>query len=351
MKANILIMGLLALGGAVSGQGTLTVKGHVKGDLKGEDRIYFTDLMFKDSVRVQDGQFTYTMPVEKPVTLYVYTGYHFVLKQVYSPTILVIDQPGTVQVDFDIDGDFKGTVSGYATAEEFVQFQEESNKLPAGADLSKEARDEQLRQAQARLIRDIVKKAPDKFSTAYILDNYTSRMEPAVQEELYKALGPAARKTVPGQSVKDRLDGYRNSALGREVMDFSLPDDKGVSYSIRSLRGKYVIIDFWASWCAPCRASIPHLKNLYEKYKSKGLEVLSVSIDTRKDDWNKALKVEQMPWKQLLDQQNVGSKGFALTAIPLMFLLGPDGKILVRQLGSDPDGKDPIEEKLKVMLN
>ena len=350
MKANILIMGLLALNGAVSGQQTLTIKGHVKGDLKGSDQIYFTDLMLKDSTRVQDGQFTYTRQVEKPLTLYVYTGYHEA-KQVYSPTILVIDQPGTVQVDFDVDKEFRGTVSGYATAEEVIQFNEEFNKLLRAADPSKGGRDEQSLQAQSRLIKDIVKNAPDKFSTAYILDHYTAVQEPAVQQELYNGLGPAARKTDPGQSVKDRLDGYRNSAIGREVMDFTLPDDKGVPYSIRSLRGKYVIIDFWASWCGPCRASIPHLKNVYEKYKSKGLEVISISIDSRKDDWSKAVKQEQMPWRQLLDQQNIGSKGFALTAIPLMFLLGPDGKILARQLGSDPEGNDPLEEKLKAILN
>ncbi|HXO76541.1 MAG TPA: TlpA disulfide reductase family protein, partial [Puia sp.] len=89
--------------------------------------------------------------------------------------------------------------------------------------------------------------------------------------------------------------------LHKEAADFTLPTPAGENLRLSSLRGQYVLVDFWASWCMPCRAEIPHLKELYVQYHAAGLEIVSISIDAHPEAWKRAMGQEQMPWKQVLD--------------------------------------------------
>src|SRR5882757_10240711 len=87
--------------------------------------------------------------------------------------------------------------------------------------------------------------------------------------------------------------------LHKEAADFTLPTPAGENLRLSSLRGQYVLVDFWASWCMPCRAEIPHLKDLYAQYHAAGLEIVSVSIDAHPEAWKRGMGQEQMPWKQV----------------------------------------------------
>src|SRR5260221_4232077 len=101
------------------------------------------------------------------------------------------------------------------------------------------------------------------------------------------------------------INGFTQQAtpprVHKEAADFTLPTPAGEKLRLSSLRGQFVLVDFWASWCEPCRAEIPHLKNLYAKYHAVGLEILSVSADAHPEAWRRAMVQEQMPWKQVLD--------------------------------------------------
>jgi thiol-disulfide isomerase/thioredoxin len=122
---------------------------------------------------------------------------------------------------------------------------------------------------------------------------------------------------------------------GNPAPDFSFADAKGKMHSLKSFKGKIVLVDFWASWCGPCRQEIPNVKKYYEEYKSnKKIAFVSVSIDAKRADWDKAVKEENMPWLQLL-APNGGKEimdSYQFSGIPFIILIDQDGKIYKKNL-------------------
>lgn len=133
-------------------------------------------------------------------------------------------------------------------------------------------------------------------------------------------------------------------AVGTIPPDIRLPDVQGQQQSLHSLRGKYVLVDFWASWCGPCRISNRNLRPLYQKFKSKGFEIFGVSIDDKPDAWQRAVAADKITWMQV--HQAGGwrapvARQWGIEAIPASFLLDPDGRIIAI---------DPDEKQLKKFL-
>lgn len=134
---------------------------------------------------------------------------------------------------------------------------------------------------------------------------------------------------------------------GQPMPAVKYPDANGALAGLEKYKGKYLLVDFWASWCGPCRQAIPKVKELYESYKSKGFEVVSISIDTDKNAWRKAMKEENMPWEQLLsDNKDKTMEQFQFSGIPTMYLVDSDGKIMERFTGYSEDAEKKIKESL-----
>ncbi|HEV8508393.1 MAG TPA: TlpA disulfide reductase family protein [Chitinophagaceae bacterium] len=134
----------------------------------------------------------------------------------------------------------------------------------------------------------------------------------------------------------------------KQAPELSLPDINGKTITLSSFKGKYVLVDFWASWCLPCRKENPNVVQAYNKYKSKNFTVLGVSLDKQKDDWLGAIEADKLSWTQVSDLQEWNSAAvstFNFNGIPFNVLVDPDGKIIAQSLRGDS-----LERKLEEVL-
>ena len=135
--------------------------------------------------------------------------------------------------------------------------------------------------------------------------------------------------------MKTRVDMARFLSVGKVAPDFTLPDTDGVDFSLSDLKGKYVLLDFWAAWCKPCRAENPNVLRMYNKYGGENFEILGVSLDRTKEAWVKAIADDGLPWKHVSDLKYFNSEAATLynvNAIPATFLIDPEGNIIGKNL-------------------
>lgn len=146
----------------------------------------------------------------------------------------------------------------------------------------------------------------------------------------------------------DRNDALKKTAVGQKFTDFTITqeDSTKVSLSDYAGKGKYVLVDFWASWCGPCRGEVPNLKELYSKYKGDKFEIVGVAVWDQLEKSKKIVEEDKMTWPQILDAGETPTKIYGISGIPHIMLIGPDGTIVARELRGDA-----MKEKVKEVLN
>jgi len=170
--------------------------------------------------------------------------------------------------------------------------------------------------------------------------------------DLYLATADKLKKEWPDYAVSKQfievVDKMKVTAIGQISPEIEMPDPDGQVIKLSSLRGKYVLVDFWAKWCGPCRRENPNVVKAYHKYKDKGFEVFGVSLDRNREDWVKAIEEDGLTWTHVSDLKYFDSKAahdFNISAIPFSILLDPNGKIIAKNLrGAALDKK--LEEVL-----
>lgn len=193
------------------------------------------------------------------------------------------------------------------------------------------------------LYHQVVMANKDSFWGPLMMISFTSYLSEDMKP-WYEALSSAAKESYYGQKVKEEL--YPAGKEGTKVPDFKVKDKTGKEVSLSALRQgkKYVLIDFWASWCNPCRKEIPNLKRLYAQYSGKGFEIVSISIDQKKADWEKALKEEGLTWPNFLDETGVAAL-YKVKFVPTMYLITADGVMIGENLRGEA-----LAEKLKELF-
>ncbi|MBO9617560.1 MAG: AhpC/TSA family protein [Niabella sp.] len=208
-----------------------------------------------------------------------------------------------------------------------------------------------------KTVTDDIEKSVDAFITKHpaspvsamvLLSTIGFSDDVALLDKRAGSLSKDVLTTGIGKQLQKAMEEAHFNAVGTVAADFTQKDAAGKDISLAQFRGKYVLVDFWASWCGPCRRENPNVVKMYNKYKGKNFTVLGVSLDEEKDAWQQAIKKDGLVWTHVSDLkgwENAVAQQYRITAIPRNFLIGPDGKIL----GKDLRGEE-LENKLAEVL-
>lgn len=200
------------------------------------------------------------------------------------------------------------------------------------------AKQDQSVQYADSLNRLFVAKHPDSYVSLDLIKGIAKGdFDATTNVELFKKLSPSVRNYPSAKKITAFIEGNVKFGIGAVAPDFTQNDVDGQPVRLSDFRGKYVLLDFWASWCGPCRAENPVVVKAYEKYKSRNFTVLGVSLDNpgKKDAWLQAIKKDGLAWTQVSDLkgwQNEVAKLYQVKSVPRNLLIDPDGKIIAKNL-------------------
>ncbi|MBK9165000.1 MAG: AhpC/TSA family protein [Acidobacteria bacterium] len=164
-----------------------------------------------------------------------------------------------------------------------------------------------------------------------------------ILESIAAALSNKHTGLAVAERVREKVDLIKRNNIGGTVSEISLPDADGRTVPLSSVKAKYILIDFWASWCAPCRRESPELRAIYDKYRPLGFEIYGVSLDSERDRWVAAIEADKRIWPNVSDLKEYDTPvafDYSVTAIPASFLIDSDRKVVARNLhGPDLDAK------------
>ena len=325
------------------------------------------DLTVVDTVDVQpSGEFSHRLTVEEP------GFYRLNLYGTQMVNLIIYQDDLTIEVDGNA-ADGLARISGSKDMDYLMEI----NQLVQGFQKHVKALNDQYMQAnsngdQAEMERirsqfevenanhkDLLKRKVNEMGTSLailqIVGNFNAEEDYEFLDQLGKkfADNPPDSKHTPSflayiDGVRQQARNNENLQIGKMAPEINLPNPDGDLVPLSSLRGKIVLVDFWAQWCRPCRMENPNIVDAYQKYKDKGFEVYGVSLDRSKENWLRGIEEDGLPWTHVSDLkywQSEAAKTYNINAIPASFLLDREGKIIARNL------RGPLlHQKLKEIL-
>lgn len=361
-KIVYIIAGFLLLSACTSKPGyklSGTIDGLASGDIVLLEQRIDKEYVKIDSVISPDGTFDFSGSVEIPDVYYVSVPGR------RGKAMIFLENN---QVGFRADADtlWKPAVTGSAVHDEFETFQESINGMyvkarelyPSYQEAEKAGDEETMKRIENQI--DAIENEVEEFQKVYLDENTTSFIAPYIVQNLHYGkeadeieallakLDPSLQGASLVGSISRRVEVLKRVAVGMPAPEFTQNDSLGKPVSLSSFRGKFLLIDFWAAWCPPCRAENPNLVNAYQKYKNRGFEVLGVSLDNSRDRWMKAVKDDGLGWTQVSDLKywsNEVAALYGISSIPSNLLLDPDGVIIKKNLRGE-DLHSALEELL-----
>lgn len=333
----------------------------------GQQVYFYSDSGYKDSATIRDGRFTCTVKTDDKWCVY-FISCPAVSRAYMFPLLLTT---GSV-LDFDVNealdkvvikGDKmaklqQGFYEGYRLATEKYNLAKKEFSAATDALKKSELKDrltDSGNQLNAYPVSWVDKNRESPFSPAVIrlyIFKGNLQADDTLARRLYALLTPeSVERNREAELLRDQFsfhaDEYSNVPLEEYAPAFSILDSSGNIIRLSDYKGSYVLIDFWASWCGPCRENNPALGSLYRKYKAEGLHLLSISVDTDPGKWKRAIIKDEMHWPQGTDLK--GKDGgvalqYGIIAVPIYFLISPEGKVVLKSLGGDIN---VVEKELK----
>lgn len=297
-----------------------------------------------EQAKINKGKFSFTGKLMQPELKQVYFG------AANQPLQLFVDN-SAIKIEADAANLNQATISGSPTHKLFGDLVNQIGPLQQKLAFEGDVYDTNTRNALNSILKDFIEKNNGSFvaPVALVILNNTAGDNETLIEQLYNSMTPEVRFTPYGSYVAQQIQVAKKIPIGTELPNFSQTDSTGKAIELTSFRGKYLLIDFWASWCRPCRAENPNVVAAYNKYNSKNFTVLGVSFDQARPAWINAIAQDNLTWNHVSDLKGWGNAvgaQFGIQSIPQNLLLSPEGKVI----GKNLRGKDLVR-KLNAVLN
>lgn len=318
-----------------------------------------------DTVKVENGKFEIKGKVTEP-------AFHTLIVQGANGPVPFILETGEITIAIDKDSIHKSKVSGTYNNDEYVKFNEDLTKTQKSLIDFQKKNTQKMQQAQqaqdTATINGLMKQYmtlqtevqanskkkylayaethPKAYISALIIQSMISDPSADIKktESLYNALDESVKNTTPGKEIKTKLGQAKMPAVGASAApvgspnwraDFSAPNPEGKVVSLKESLGKVTIVDFWASWCGPCRKENPNVVAIYKELHSKGLNIIGVSLDKEAAAWKEAIAKDGLTWTQVSNLkfwEEPIAKQYGVESIPATFILDASGKVVAQDL-------------------